>query len=136
MYKLANILTNPAATGTMADQTATLTVAAGEYLVIASNSGAVYQPMTAKVDIKYGGTTDGWQIENAIIALKGSAPGIEKEATDSDLSVKIGDVVDYKLTVDIPSYPENAEVTRFVIGDTLSTGLTLDTIIYQDFYWE
>ena len=123
----ANILTNPAATGTMADQTATLTVAAGEYLVIASNSGAVYQPMTAKVDIKYGGTTDGWQIENAIIALKGSAPGIEKEATDSDLSVKIGDVVDYKLTVDIPSYPENAEVTRFVIGDTLSTGLTLDT---------
>ncbi|HIV41984.1 MAG TPA: SpaH/EbpB family LPXTG-anchored major pilin [Candidatus Mediterraneibacter guildfordensis] len=125
----ANILTTPDATGTMANQTATLSpaVPAGEYLVLASKSGAVYQPMTAKVDITYSETEKEWMVEGATIALKGSAPDIEKEATDSDLSVKIGDVVDYKLTVDIPSYPENATVTRFVIGDTLSSGLTLDT---------
>lgn len=125
----ANILTTPAASGTMAEQTATLSpaVPAGEYLVLASKSGAVYQPMTAKVDITYSEVEKEWRVEGATIALKGSAPGIEKEATDSDLSVKIGDVVNYKLTVDIPSYPEDADITRFVIGDTLSSGLTLDT---------
>ena len=129
----AGILMHPDATGIMNNQTAVLAnLTAGEYLVTAERSGVEYQPMTAKVDIVYTEDTEnpensGWFIEDAEIVLKGSAPGIEKEATGSDLSVQIGDTVSYKLTVDIPSYPKDAVVTRFVIGDTLSDGLTLNT---------
>lgn len=115
-----------AATGTIADGTCMLSnLEAGEYLVIAEKTGGTYQPMTAKVDVKYNEGTSEWEIENAEINLKGSAPTIEKEAT-TGTDVKIGDVVDYKLTVDIPVYPDNATVTKFVISDTLSDGLTLD----------
>lgn len=125
--KDANIFSTADATATLSGQTATMTgLTAGEYLVLATKDAYEYQPMTAKVDIVYDQTNE-WTIENANVALKGSVPGIEKEAPESDLSVKVGDTVTYKLTVDIPSYPENADVTRFVIGDTLSTGLTLDT---------
>lgn len=129
----ADILSAPDATETMANQTAVLeSLTAGEYLVTAEKSGVTYQPMTAKVDIVYIEDTEnpensGWDIKDAEIVLKGSAPGIVKEATGSDLSVQIGDTVSYKLTVDIPSYPEDAVVTRFVIGDTLSAGLNLNT---------
>ena len=115
-----------AANGTIVNGTCTLSgLEAGEYLVIAEKAGGTYQPMTAKVDVKYNKDTSGWEIENAEINLKGSAPTIEKEAT-TGTDVKIGDVVDYKLTVDIPVYPDNATATRFVISDTLSDGLTLD----------
>lgn len=115
-----------AATGTIANGTCTLSdLEAGEYVVIAEKTGGTYQPMTAKVDVKYNEGASAWEIENAEINLKGSAPTIEKEAT-TGTDVKIGDVVDYKLTVDIPVYPDNATVTRFVISDTLSDGLTLD----------
>lgn len=115
-----------AATGTIVNDTCTLSgLSAGEYLVIAEKAGGTYQPMTAKVDVKYNKDTSEWEIENAEINLKGSAPTIEKEAT-TGTDVKIGDVVDYKLTVDIPVYPDNATATRFVISDTLSDGLTLD----------
>lgn len=115
-----------AATGIIANGTCTLSsLEAGEYLVIAEKTGGTYQPMTAKVDVKYNEKTSAWEIENAEINLKGSAPTIEKEAT-TGTDVKIGDKVDYKLTVDIPVYPDNATATRFVISDKLSDGLTLD----------
>lgn len=123
----AGILETPDATGTIVNETATLTsLTVGEYLVLATKDSYMYQPMTAKVDIVYN-QQDGWVIENANIVLKGSVPGIDKEVPGGDQTVEIGDTVPYKLTVDIPSYPENATVTKFEIGDRLSTGLTLDT---------
>lgn len=129
----ADIFAAAAATDVMEGQSAELDgLTAGSYLVTAEKTGATYQPMSAKVDIVYS-QANGWEIENAAIALKGSAPGIVKEvdthenAGVANGSVAIGDTVDYTLTVDIPSYPADATVTRFVIGDTLSSGLTLDT---------
>lgn len=107
------------------DYTASLTVPAGVYVLITKGAaGSVYQPVVVTVDIEYDNTTKEWKVVgNTSAVIKGSAPGIEKEVDDA--AVAIGDVVKYQLTVDIPSYPEDAEFPTFVIGDVLSEGLTL-----------
>lgn len=121
----ANALTTAAKTATITNGTATMDVAPGDYLIVADKTGGTYQPMIAKVDIVYS-EADGWTVADAEVVLKGSVPQIDKEVTDDDQTVAIGDTVNYKLTVDIPSYPEDATVTRFVVSDTLSQGLTLN----------
>lgn len=108
------------------DYTASLTVPAGVYVLITKGAaGSVYQPVVVTVDIEYNNINGEWSVvANTSAVIKGSAPGIEKEVDDA--AVAIGDVVKYQLTVDIPSYPEDAVVTTFEIGDVLSAGLTLD----------
>lgn len=114
-----------------AQGTASVTVPMGQYLLSAQPKEGVnnYKPSVANVFPSYNG--EEWSVSDAAAVLKGSAPGIDKELDaegegESDGSVAVGDTVPYKLTVDIPQYPENATVTRFVIGDTLSNGLTLN----------
>lgn len=106
--------------------TASLKVPAGVYVLITTGTdGHAYQPVVVTVDIEYNNINGEWSVvANTSAVIKGSAPGIEKEVDDA--AVAIGDVVKYQLTVDIPSYPEDAVVTTFEIGDVLSAGLTLD----------
>lgn len=107
-------------------------MAMGEYLLIAqgANSVNIYQPTTAILVPEYNEGTQKWELGSAKIgvvqnstAMKVFEPGIEKEVTDSDLTVAVGDTVNYKLKAEVPSYPENATAIKFEIGDKLSEGL-------------
>lgn len=131
----ANILTTPDATGTIAADggayKATLAdVGMGSYLVTATPAAgktATYQPMQAEIMPDFSG--DDVTLTTANVVLKGSlAPEITKEGEtkEGDQTVSVGDTVTYTITADIPSYPEDATAKSFVVGDKLSTGLTLD----------
>lgn len=119
-----NALTSaPVAAG---QTSATITGATmGQYLLTANGGVKIYQPTTVEVVPEY--TTD-WNLDDEFTrSMKGEAPSIEKDAKtedDNDKTVAIGDVVDYTLTVTVPSYPEDATVARLEVADTLSAGLT------------
>ena len=66
--------------------------------------------------------------------VKKTSPGIKKDITSGTTSddtiteidkntVSVGDVVNYKLTPTVPSYPTNATNKTFFVSDTMSTGL-------------
>lgn len=96
----------------------------GQYLLTANGGVKIYQPTTVEVVPEY---TDVWNLAAEFtVSMKGEAPSIEKDAQtgDSDKTVAIGDVVDYTLTVTVPSYPEDATAARLEVADTLSAGLT------------
>lgn len=121
-----NALTSaPVAAG---QTSATITGATmGQYLLTANGGVKIYQPTTVEVVPEYTGA-DGWTLDSAFTRnMKGEAPSIEKDAQtedDNDKTVAIGDVVDYTLTVTVPSYPEDATAARLEVADTLSAGLT------------
>ncbi len=65
---------------------------------------------------------------------KSSEPSIEKTVVENETGSKhgdasIGDKVDFKIEVTVPNYADDWNVagTQFVISDTLSNGLKLDT---------
>ena len=125
-------------TVTAADGTASFTdMAMGEYLITANGGVKIYKPTTVALVPE---ETEGeWNLADATVAMKGAAPSIGKEATeevDGDKTVAIGDTVKYKLTVTVPSYPENATHTSFIVSDKLSAGLTFDGVstikVYSD----
>lgn len=129
-------------TVTAADGTASFTdMAMGEYLITANGGVKIYQPTTVKLVPE---ETDGeWNIGTPVVGtegiMKSTTPGIDdKEASteDDDKTVAIGDTVTYKLTVTVPSYPEDATYTSFVVSDQLSAGLTFDGVdtihVYSD----
>lgn len=110
----------------------------GEYLLSAKGGVKIYQPTTVLVIPGYDEEENDWTLGGAVVGtdsvMKGEAPDIEKEGTteDGDKSVAVGDVVDYTLTADVPSYPEDAPYKTFIIGDTLGRGLTFndDVTVY------
>ena len=56
-----------------------------------------------------------------------TTPSIEKEVDNGDATGnEIGSVQNYKITVTIPQYPDNAINKKIFITDKFSTGLTLD----------
>lgn len=123
---------------TATDGTASFTdMAMGEYLITANGGVKIYQPTTVALVPE---ETDGeWNLADATAEMKSSDPGIDdKEASteEGDKTVAIGDTVTYKLTVSVPSYPEDATNTSFVVSDQLSAGLTFDGVstihVYSD----
>lgn len=114
-------------------------MAMGEYLLTAqgTDSVKVYQPTTALLVPKY---EDGSWVLNTQVGVEGSMksaePSITKDVTGKadDLSVGIGDTVDYKLNVLTPSYPAEATALHFEVGDKMMTGLALqeDSITVWD----
>lgn len=125
-------------TVTAADGTATFAdMAMGEYLITANGGVKIYQPTTVALVPE---ETDGeWNLADATAEMKSSDPGIDdKEASteEGDKTVAIGDTVTYKLTVTVPSYPEDATHTSFIVSDKLSAGLTFDGVstihVYSD----
>lgn len=118
-----------------ADSVTFTDMAMGEYLLTANGGVKVYRPTTAILLPKYV-EGDGWSLENASANMKGEKPTIGKEGSteDGDTTVAIGDVVNYKLTVVVPDYPEEAKAARMEVADTLSSGLTYnnDVKVYSD----
>lgn len=136
--KAGTVRLAPSKTVTAADGTASFAdMAMGEYLITANGGVKIYQPTTVKLVPE---ETDGeWNLADATAEMKSSDPGIDdKEASteEGDKTVAIGDTVTYKLTVTVPSYPEDATNTSFVVSDQLSEGLTFDGVstihVYSD----
>lgn len=136
--KAGDVQLAPSKTVNAANGTATFAdMAMGEYLITANGGVKIYQPTTVALVPE---ETDGeWNLADATAEMKSSNPGIEdKEASteEGDKTVAIGDTVTYKLTVSVPSYPEDATNTSFVVSDQLSEGLTFDGVdtikVYSD----
>ncbi|MDR1630193.1 MAG: isopeptide-forming domain-containing fimbrial protein [Oscillospiraceae bacterium] len=113
----------------------------GQYIVIGggNTTGAlIYQTVTAEV-VPHIDANNEYKIASSYdVEMKVSTPAIEKEvqgtAQDGDKeTASIGDIVEYTLTIAVPTYPAGATNKTFFIGDTLSNGLRLnaDSIVVK-----
>lgn len=119
----------PAHEATLSDvapYTATINnVAMGQYLIVPQFEGdSTYVPATATLFPKWNGEENYWELNDAAVSIKGSPDDTKKEIVGDDDSVSIGDVIPYEVNALIPSYPSDATAERFVIGDTMTAGLT------------
>ena len=95
----------------------------GQYLVIAEKSAYVYSPATVTLAPVWDGEQEEWVLNDAAVTVKGKG-GIEKTVTGGDLQYAVGDTVNYRLDVVIPTYPEGATEPAFDVGDKMGVGLT------------
>ena len=105
---------------------------AGTWMIIVENSNDyIYNPAIISVmqtdeDLVYGTldfANDTWT-NGGEVYLKKSEPTITKEATTPNVKgVQYGDVIDFKITTNIPSYI-NKDAIEYTISDTM-TGLAL-----------
>ena len=127
--------------GTLEGSTYEATVSAGAYIAIISGSEDVkiYNPILLTATYDKTGNLQATTVDSGSdyvwgskAVAKSSTPNVEKEITggttpDGDKKTgSVGDVVDYKVTPTIPTYPSNATNKTFFISDRLSAGLTFD----------
>lgn len=119
--------------------TAKATVTAGTWLALVTGGGdTIYNPMV--VSAYYadstgtpitGGTTDataGITLKGGEAVAKSSKPAAEKKVEEkTETSASVGDIVNYSVKVDVPSYPADAVNKTFYLKDTMGNGLTLDS---------
>lgn len=124
--------------------TYTQEVPAGAYIAVitGADNGDIYNPILLTATYNEQGiltteaiNSDEEYIYGSTAVAKSSSPTVDKEITDGttlDLTnntintASVGDVVDYKVTPTIPTYPENALNKTLFVTDTLSVGLTFD----------
>lgn len=105
----------------------------GQYLIVPQSEGnTTYAPATATLFPKWNDKENYWELNDAMVSIKGSPDDTKKEIV-GDASVSIGDVIDYEVNALIPSYPSDATTKRFVIGDTMTAGLTFNNDIKVSF---
>lgn len=110
----------PSYTATASSKVATVSgVALGQYMVLGTGSltGAyIYQIMTAtfKPDNALNVNT------GVTLTSKASFPTLAKAANKD--SVSAGEVIDYTLTIGVPTYPVGATNKKFVVTDVLPAG--------------
>lgn len=121
---------------TVEGDTATATATgAGVYIaLITGATKTVYNPLYIGVsynknsELSYDPISAGDLYAHTAVAKK-TSPDIKKEITfgiktDGDkATVSVGDVVNYKLTPTVPSYPTNAVNKTFFVSDTMTDGL-------------
>ncbi len=136
----------PIDTWTAQDVAATYTqeVPAGAYIAVitGADNGDIYNPILLTATYNENGelttdaiSSDDYYLFGSTAVAKSSSPDVEKDITGgvtTDLTngtintVSVGDVVDYKVTPTVPTYPSNAKNKTFFISDRLSVGLTFD----------
>lgn len=116
--------------------TATLTTEVGTYLVLPKVTKRVYAVMVGNLDYR---EQDGvWVKNNATIVAKVSDVSIEKtvgDKTSQSISGRNDQEFTYYITGTVPQFPTNAINRKYIIKDTLSTGLThsgIDSITIED----
>ncbi len=122
---IANRSIAPVATQTVAaDGTATFAgLAMGEYFIRPTSTTSVYQLMLQKVEPT---VVDGkYVIDDLTFNAKHKEVTVAKTANKT--SVTKNEKVTYTITVDIPTYAEQATDKSFYVADLLPDGLTLDT---------
>lgn len=97
----------------------------GVYLVTADATGMSFLNMMVSVDTSAttGTESNAWLLKSNGVTLKGEPITINKEIVKDDKNekadaVQIGDTVSYKITVDVPHFPDNANPTIFKVVDT------------------
>lgn len=134
----AGTLTLTSASTTVADGTATATVAAGTWLAVMTDFGTtIYNPIVVSAyyaDAEGNPITGGsasaqgnYTLTGGTTVAKSSTPNVDKtvSGTKENASVSVGDKLSYTITADLPSYPSNADNKTFYVKDTMGTGLTL-----------
>lgn len=119
-------------------------VEAGVYIAVITGAtdGKIYNPILLTATYSDDGKLYAGEVgsgENYLwgstAVAKSSTPGVDKEITDGVTvdatngtinTASVGDVVDYKVTPTVPTYPSNATNKTFFISDRLSAGLTFD----------
>lgn len=122
---IANRSIAPVATQTVAENgTATFEgLAMGEYFIRPTSTTSVYQLMLQKVEPT---VVDGkYVIDDLTFNAKHKEVTVAKTANKT--SVTKNEKVTYTITVDIPTYAEQATDKSFYVSDLLTDGLTLDT---------
>ena len=128
-------------TAGVSGDTATATVnGAGVYIaIITGATNTVYNPVYIGVSYNKESNLSHEAISAGDLyagswVVKKTSPGIKKDITSGTTSddtiaetdkntVSVGDVVNYKLTPTVPSYPTNATNKTFFVSDTMSAGL-------------
>lgn len=133
-------------TWTAQDVGATYTqeVPAGAYIAVitGAGNGDIYNPILLTATYNEDGelttdaiSSDAYYLYGSTAVAKSSSPDVEKEITDGVTvdatngninTASVGDVVDYKVTPTVPTYPSNATNKTFFISDRLSAGLTFE----------
>ena len=119
-------------------------VEAGVYIAVITGAtdGKIYNPILLTATYSDDGKLYAGEVgsgENYLwgstAVAKSSTPGVDKEITDGVTvdatngtinTASVGDVVDYKVTPTVPTYPSNAKNKTFFISDRLSAGLTFE----------
>ena len=109
----------------------------GEYLIIVTPTGGstrIYDRAIAKLEPEQGDDGD-WTLANDDVDMEMKSieqPPVDKTINGENGPVsdyKPGDIVPFTITSVIPAYPADAINERFVIGDTMSKGLSLNSDI-------
>lgn len=124
-----------------AKATATVTGAGVYIAIITGATKTVYNPVYVGVSYNENSKLSHKPISAGALyagtnVVKKTSPGIKKDITSGTTSdktipetvtdkntVSVGDVVNYKLTPTVPSYPTNATNKTFFVSDTMSAGL-------------
>lgn len=135
------ITANTITTGALNEETGvyTATVNAGMFIAVITGAedGSVYNPVllsasyTSESNLS-GGTvnSNAYYLWGSTAVAKKTTPDIEKEVTGGTtadgekMTASIGDVISYKITPTMPSYPAEAVNKTFFVSDTMTAGLT------------
>lgn len=93
----------------------------GEYILLVTGGTKIYEPATAEIIPT---EADGaWTVQDDTVNMKASEnPPFDKDVTDEDQTVAIGDTVSYEITTKVPTYPADATNLTFYICDKLGIG--------------
>ena len=98
-------------------------LAMGEYFIRPTSTTSVYQLMLQKVEPTVSGGA--YVINDVTFNAKHKEVSVDKAADKT--SVTKGEKVTYTITVEIPTYAEQATDKSFYVSDLLPDGLTIDT---------
>ena len=124
---------------TLEDTTAKATVTAGTWLALVTGGGdTIYNPMVVSAYYANeagtpitGGTANASEkitLTGGTAVAKSSKPAAEKKVEGkTETSASVGDIVNYSVKVDVPSYPADAVNKTFYLKDSMGNGLTLDS---------
>ena len=117
-------IASPATATAGADKSATFAdLAMGEYFIRPTSTTSVYQLMLQKIEPTVDNGT--YKIDDVAFDAKHEPVNVTKTANKT--SVTKDETVDYTITVDIPTYLDEAKDKTFYVSDKLPDGLTIVT---------
>ncbi len=121
-------IASPATATAGADKSATFeNLAMGEYFIRPTSTTSVYQLMLQKIEptVANVGGVEKYVIDDVTFNAKHKEVNVTKTADKT--SVTKNETVDYTITVDIPTYLDEAKDKTFYVSDKLPDGLTIVT---------
>lgn len=102
----------------------------GNYLILIENGVNIYSPSAINVEPKK--VDNKWVASDAKLRVKHTTPTIDKQVESANTAAgEIGKTVNFKITADVPQYPDNALAKTVIIRDKFSKGLTFNASSLQ-----